>query len=61
MMASVWDKLDELRDEAKDLKEDIEGIIKSLSDVVNSDDIAEIQGVVQEIIDELDDINERLY
>lgn len=60
-MASVWDKLDELRDEAKDLKEDIEGIIKSLSDVVNSDDIAEIQGVVQEIIDELDDINERLY
>ncbi|MCP1355433.1 hypothetical protein [Aneurinibacillus migulanus] len=61
MMASVWDKLDELRDEAKDLKEDIEGIIKSLSDVVNSDDIAEIQGVVQEMIDELDDINERLY
>lgn len=60
-MASVWDKLDELRDEAKDLKEDIEGIIKSLSDVVNSDDIAEIQGVVQEMIDELDDINERLY
>jgi predicted nucleic acid-binding Zn-ribbon protein len=76
-MASVWDKLDELRDEAKDLKEDIESLVVRLSEVVkglnnidllDGEDIEEandkIKGIkeeVEDIIIDFDDVTNRLY
>ncbi|MEZ2660540.1 hypothetical protein [Aneurinibacillus aneurinilyticus] len=60
-MPSIWDTLDELKNDLKEIASDVSELIEGLSEALNSEDPDEIEDAARHVLNTLLQIKSSLY